>query len=130
MEILKEVTQWDCDYQAPNHTYLVNNKNQIIAYAKKHSNNITILKSRINLDKRYRKFIKDNHSSLSKLIIKYKSEDNIIIPDNTRVFNVKSNNREYTVLLKYNNYTCNCIGFGYRGKCKHSEAVAKKQQAS
>ena len=130
MEILKEVTQWDCDYQVPNHTYLVNNKNQIIAYAKKHSNNITILKSRINLDKRYRKFIKDNHSSLSKLIIKYKSEDNIIIPDNTRVFNVKSNNREYTVLLKDNNYTCNCIGFGYRGKCKHSEAVAKKQQAS
>jgi len=130
MEILKEVTQWDCDYQAPNHTYLVNNKNQIIAYAKKHSNNITILKSRINLDKRYRKFIKDNHSSLSKLIIKYKSEDNIIIPDNTRIFKVKSNNREYTVLLKDNNYTCNCIGFGYRGKCKHSEAVAKKQQAS
>jgi hypothetical protein len=130
MEILKEVTQWDCDYQAPNHTYLVNNKNQIIAYAKKHSNNITILKSRINLDKRYRKFIKDNHSSLSKLIIKYKSEDNIIIPDNTRIFKVKSNNREYTVLLKDNNYTCNCIGFGYRGKCKHSEAVAKKQQTS
>jgi hypothetical protein len=130
MEILKEVTQWDCDYQVPNHTYLVNNKNQIIAYAKKHSNNITILKSRINLDKRYRKFIKDNHSSLSKLIIKYKSEDNIIIPDNTRIFKVKSNNREYTVLLKDNNYTCNCIGFGYRGKCKHSEAVAKKQQAS
>jgi len=130
MEILKEVTQWDCDYQVPNHTYLVNNKNQIIAYAKKHSNNITILKSRINLDKRYRKFIKDNHSSLSKLIIKYKSEDNIIIPDNTRIFKVKSNNREYTVLLKDNNITCNCIGFGYRGKCKHSDAVAKKQQTS
>jgi hypothetical protein len=130
MEILKEVTQWDCEYQSPNHTYLVNNKNQIIAYAKNHSNNITVLKSRINLNKRYRKFIKDNHSLLSKLIIKYKSEDNIITDKDTRIFKVKSNNREYTVLLKDNVYTCNCIGFGYRGKCKHSAAVAKKQQAS
>ena len=130
MEILKEVTQWDCEYHSLNHTYLVNNKNQIIAYAKNHSNNITVLKSRINLDKRYRKFIKDNHSLLSKLIIKYKSEDNIITDKDTRIFKVKSNNREYTVLLKDNVYTCNCIGFGYRGKCKHSAAVAKKQQAS
>jgi hypothetical protein len=130
MEILKEITPWIVDYRQPNHTYLVNNKNQIIAYAKNHSKDITILKSRINLDKRYRKFIKDNHSVLSKLIIKYKSEDNIITDKDTRIFKVKSNNREYTVLLKDNVYTCNCIGFGYRGKCKHSDAVAKKQQTS
>jgi hypothetical protein len=50
--------------------------------------------------------------------------------NNTRIFKVKSKDKEYTVLLKDNNYNCNCIGFGYRGKCKHSDAVAKKQQAS
>jgi hypothetical protein len=37
MEILKEITQWDVDYQQPNHTYLVNAKNKVVAYAKWHS---------------------------------------------------------------------------------------------
>ena len=136
MEILKEITQWQVDYRPPNHTYLVNNKNQIIAYAKYNSNKIEILKSRHKLDKRYRKFISDNHSGLSKLIPKYISEDikkediqKDIIPKNSRVFKVKSKGKQYTVILNNNQYNCNCIGFEYRRKCKHVEAVAKKQQS-
>ncbi len=135
MEILKEITNWEVDYRQPNHTYLVNNKGQIIAYAKWHSNEIDILKSRNTLDKRYRKFIKDNHSGLSKLIPQYIKEDNIkdnqkmIIPDNVRVFKVKSKEKEYMVTMDNNNrLSCHCTGFGFRRKCKHVEAVAKKQQ--
>ena len=37
--------------------------------------------------------------------------------------------KTYTVELIGGKYHCNCIGYGYRGKCKHSESVAKKQQA-
>lgn len=134
MEILKEVTNWDVEYRQPNHTYLVNKKGQIIAYAKWHSNEIDILKSRNVLDKRYRKFIIDNHSELSKLIPKYIKEDNIkdnqkmIIPDNARVFKVKSKDKEYQVILSNNRLSCNCTGFGFRRKCKHVDAVAKIQQ--
>ena len=137
MEILKEVTQWQVDFRQPNHTYLVNNKNQIIAYAKWHTNEIEILKSRHVLDKRYRKFISDNHNQLSKLIPNYIKEDikkednkNDYIPKNSRVFKVKSNNKEYQVILNNNQYTCNCTGFSYRRKCKHVDAVAKKQQST
>lgn len=137
MEILKEVTNWDVDYRQPNHTYLVNNKGQIIACAKWHSNEIEIYRSRQTLNKRYRKFVKDNHSELSKLFSKYKNEDNQkekeFIPvktDNIRTFKVKSKEKEY--LVEYNkitkNYTCSCIGFGYRRKCRHVDAVAKKIQ--
>ena len=76
MEILKEITQWEVSYRQPNHTYLVNNKGQIIAYAKWHSNDIMIFKTRDTLNKRYRKFEKSNHSGLSKLLSQFKNEDN------------------------------------------------------
>ena len=138
MEILKEVTQWDVEYRQPNHTYLVNNKNQIVAYAKWHSNEIMLFKSRTTLNTRYRKFEKSNHSGLSKLLSKFKDEDNqkesksnsIIKPeksDNIRLFKVNSKGKDYIVEYnaKVKQVTCPCIGFGYRRKCKHSDAVFK-----
>jgi len=134
MEILKEITQWDVEFKQPNHTYLVNNKNQIVAYAKWHSNEIMVFNSRNTLDKRYRKFEKTNHKALFKLIKQFEAEDNqkeekqkIIKSDNVRLFNVKSKGKEY--LVEFNTagkyITCPCIGFGYRRKCKHADAVAK-----
>jgi hypothetical protein len=134
LKILKEVTHWNVDFsRQPNHTYLVNGKGQIVAYAKWHGDDIDEFKSRSYLDKRYRKFIEDNHSGLSKLIPKYnqfEKEDNNkkIISNNTRIFKVKSLDKEYTVEYTQNRYNCTCIGYGYRGKCKHIDAVAKKQQ--
>jgi len=138
MEILKEITNWQVDYRQPNHTYLINNKNQIIAYAKWHSNDIMIFKTRSVLNKRYRKFEKVNHSGLSKLINQFKSEDNksenksttFTKSINTRIFKVKSKDKEYNV--EYNTlghyFVCSCVGFGYRRKCRHVDAVAKKIQ--
>ena len=139
MEILKEITQWDVEYRQPNHTYLVNNKGQIVAYAKWHSNDIMLFKSRSTLDKRYRKFEKTSHKALSKLIPQFISEDNnqkekvvSFKSNNIRTFKVKSKQKEYIVEFnKIGKYiTCSCIGFGYRRKCKHSEAVAKKLQTA
>jgi hypothetical protein len=136
MEILKEITQWDTGYRQPNHTYLVNKKGQVLAYAKWHTNDIELLKSRRILDKRYRKFIKDDHSGLSKLFSKFKSEDivddhkkeKVKKSDNIRLFKVKSNDKEYNVEYNVSGkfLTCSCIGFGYRRKCKHVDAVSKK----
>jgi hypothetical protein len=134
MEILKEVTKWDVEYRQPNHTYLVNNKNQIVAYAKWHSKEIMVFKSRTRLDTRYRKFEKTNHKELSKLINQFKSEDiqkeekqTFVRPNYVRIFKVKSKGKDYIVEYntKIKQVTCPCIGFGYRRKCKHSDAVAK-----
>jgi hypothetical protein len=134
MEILKEITKWEVDYRQPNHTYLVNNKNQIVAYAKWHTNEVMVFKTRTTLNTRYRKFEKSNHSELSKLIEQFSSEDiqkeekqKYIKPDYVRLFNVKSKGKVYIVEFntKVKQITCPCIGFGYRRKCKHSDAVAK-----
>ena len=134
MEILKEVTQWDVEFKQPNHTYLVNKKNQVVAYAQWHSNQITVLKTRNVLNTRYHKFEKTNHKELSKLINQFSSEDKqqeekqkYIKPNYVRLFNVKSKGKVYIVEFntKVKQFTCPCIGFGYRRKCKHADAVAK-----
>lgn len=136
MEILREITQWSVDYsRQPNHTYLVNAKNQIVAYAKWHSkSDVQIFKSRHTLDKRYRKFEIVQHSKLAKIAKQFANEDikkekEIIKPtENIRVFNVKSKDKVYTVTFNKNSkqVICGCIGFGYRHYCKHSDAVAKQ----
>lgn len=139
MEILKEVTNWDVEYRQPNHTYLINKKNQVVAYAKWHSpTDIQIFKTRQVLDKRYRKFEKVSHAGLSKLVAQFKEEDKPekvekIKPTKlVRVFNVKSKskNKVYEVTFNVQNKTvsCGCTGFGYRRKCSHSEAVFKMVQ--
>jgi hypothetical protein len=135
MKTLKEITEWAGDYsRQPNHTYLVNSKNQIVAYAKWHSQkDILVFKSRRELDKRYRKFIEVSHKGLEKIAkniedtLPEKSEP-IKPSENVRVFNVKSKDKVYTVTFNKNSkqVVCGCIGFNYRRHCKHSDAVAKK----
>jgi len=121
LEILKETTVWS-DGSNANHTYLLDGT-KIVAYAKYSDNTVQVLKSQIKIDKRYRTFVKTKHSGLEKLI------KNITPKSNTRVFKVQSKEKEYFVELSDYNYSCTCTGFNFRGKCKHIDAVAKKQQS-
>jgi hypothetical protein len=125
MEIIKETTKWQSDFAVPNHTYLLNNKGRVIAYLSDKSNQVIQLKSGFILNKRYRKFIKVNNPALSKIAESFKEEVDIIKP-NVRVFNVKSKDKNYRVEYDNGLISCGCIGFGYRGKCKHAEAVSKQ----
>jgi hypothetical protein len=93
-----------------------------------------LFKSRTTLNTRYRKFEKSNHKALSKLINQFVAEDNqtekkekFIRPNYVRLFKVNSKGKDYIVEFntKVKQVSCPCIGFGYRRKCKHSEAVLK-----
>lgn len=121
LEILKETTVWNTDYPVKNHTYLLDG-NKLIAYAKFGTNDIVISKKQFNIDKRYRTFARDNHSGLSKLIKKEKTDPN------TRVFKIQSGEKEYFVTKKDTRYSCTCTGFNFRAKCKHIDAVVKTLQ--
>jgi len=121
LEILKETTVWS-DGSNANHTYLLDGS-KIIAYAKYSDNSVQVLRTQIKIDKRYRTFIKAKHFGLENIIKSSPTKSNI------RVFKVKSKEKEYFVELSDYNYTCTCTGFNFRGKCKHIDAVAKKQQA-
>ena len=121
LEILKETTVWS-DGSNANHTYLLDGS-KIIAYAKYSDNSVQVLRTQIKIDKRYRTFIKAKHFGLENIIKSSPTKSNI------RVFKVKSKEKEYFVELSDYNYTCTCTGFNFRGKCKHIDAVAKKQQS-
>jgi hypothetical protein len=129
-EILKEVTEWQSDYRVPNHTYLLDGKGNIIAYLPETGGNIIISKSKsIKLNKRYRKFVKVKNINLAKLSKSLPApvKEEFKKPKSVRAFKVKSNDREYLVeVFAGNKLSCNCVGFGYRGKCKHSDAVKAK----
>ena len=121
LEILKETTVWS-DGSNANHTYLLDGS-KIIAYAKYSDNSVQVLRTQIKIDKRYRTFVKTKHFGLQNLIKSTPTKSN------TRVFKVQSKTKEYFVELSDYNYTCTCTGFNFRGKCKHIDAVAKKQQS-
>ena len=121
LEILKETTVWS-DGSNANHTYLLDGT-KIVAYAKSSDNSIQVLRTQIKIDKRYRTFVKTQHSGHEKFIKSTPTKSN------TRVFKVQSKTKEYFVELSDYNYTCTCTGFNFRGKCKHITAVAEKQQS-
>lgn len=132
MEILKEITVWNTDYSVCNHTYLLDKSGGVIAYAKNGGDEIIISKTRIKIDKRYRKFIKDKHPALSKIMARTKESNEPetentkpVKRDNVRIFKVNSGVKEYFVEYNsvYKTLSCNCVGYGFRRKCKHVDAV-------
>lgn len=102
MELLKEVTVWENN--TPNHTYLVEG-DKVLGYLKRHEFPVTMFKTPMRFDRRYRKFdvVVDNPFN---------------IEDNASVKIVKgSKGQSYTVNI--NEGTCSCPGFRFRGDCKH-----------
>jgi hypothetical protein len=126
----KEVTEWDnSEFVVPNHTYLFDGKSNILAYAKASNDELVILHKPLPVDTRRRKFIKVKHKALDEYAATVVIEE----PDlqNTPHWLVKSDSgKTYTVTIESGKYTCNCVGYAYRGKCKHSDSVALEQQSS
>ena len=125
----KEVTEWDNnEFVVPNHTYLFDGKSNILAYAKASNDELVILHKPLPLDNRRRKFIKVKHEALDAY------GDTIVlapppVANNINIFMVKSDSgKEYTVEKIDGKYSCNCVGFAYRGKCKHSDQIMKAQE--
>ena len=126
----KEITEWDnSEFVVPNHTYLFDGKSNILAYARASDGEVMVLPKPIKIDTRRRKFVKVNHKALQSLAKTLQLPEETLQSDFPN-WQVKSDSgKTYTVELIGNHYHCNCVGYSYRGKCKHSESVAKKQQA-
>ena len=124
----KEITEWDnSEFNVPNHIYLFDGKSNILAYAKESSDEVTIFKKPLPMDTRRRKFEKVKHKALDALAktIFVEPEQEITTPH----WKVKSDSgKTYTVELIGNKYVCNCVGYSYRGTCKHSDQIKKEQK--
>ena len=126
----KEVTEWDnSEFVVPNHTYLFDGKSNILAYAKASNDEMVILHKPLPIDTRRRKFVKVKHKALDEYGATVVLEE----PDltNTPHWSVKSDSgKTYTVTLESGKYTCNCVGYAYRGKCKHSEQIRNENESN
>ena len=122
----KEVTEWDnSEFVVPNHTYLFDGKSNILAYAKASNDELVILHKPLPMDTRRRKFIKVKHKALDE----YGATVVLDVPnlENTPHWSVKSDSgKTYTVTFESGKYQCNCVGYAYRGKCKHSDEIKEK----
>ena len=125
----KEVTEWDnSEFVVPNHTYLFDGKSNILAYAIEGTDEITVFNKPLKMDTRRRKFEKVKHTGLEILAGTFQLESKPTQSDYPN-WKVKSDSgKEYTVELISGKYHCNCVGYGYRGKCKHSESIKKENE--
>jgi hypothetical protein len=125
----REVTEWkDTEFRMPQHIYLFDGKSNALAYAKEGQEDIFIFKAPLKIDTRRRKFEKVKHKALDKfgktVILKPDAK-----ADGVTSFEVKSDSgKTYVVTLESGKYQCNCVGYSYRGKCKHSEQITKAQE--
>ena len=126
MQILKEVTDW----QWPNHTYLLDKKGYLIAYIKEGQDEINKV-SRLPFSKTGRKFVKATDEKLLQQFAEL-SEQPIL---NGEVLGIESfpswtvdgsKGNTYIVEKIGDKYHCNCTGYGFRGKCKHSEQIKEQ----
>ena len=124
----KEMTEWDkSEFVVPNHTYLFDGKSNILAYAKASNDELVILHKPLPLDTRRRKFVKVKHKVLDEYA------KTVVLPevnlDNVPHWLVKNDKgKTYTITLESGKYQCNCVGYSYRGKCKHSEQIRKENE--
>jgi len=129
ISVYKEITEWDkAEFKVPNHTYLFDGKSNALAYAREGDGEVYVFKKPLPMDTRRRKFEKVNHPALQKLAKTLQSKEKTLQSEFPN-WKVKGDSgKEYVVELIGGKYHCNCIGYGYRGKCKHSEQIKKENQ--
>ena len=127
----REITDWsDSEYLVPNHTYLFDGKSNILAYEISGSKEVVVFKKPLKVSTTRRKFEKVKHKALDALAKKFQAEE-VIEKSNNPQWQVKSDSGKiYTVELIAGKYSCNCVGYGYRNKCKHSEQIKNENSIS
>ena len=113
MEALRETTVWTgVEYQQPNHDYLLDG-DRVVAYRPWGTAEIRILKGKIKIDRRGRKFERLEPNPFEGFDTAAKEP---------MVLEVQgSKGAVYRVDVEAK--TCTCPGFTFRGNCKHVEAL-------
>jgi len=110
MEAVVETTQWSGNVQ-PNHKYLLDGA-KVLAYIKQGSTTPFYFKNPITIDKRGRKFVPLKSNPFK---VKEKSTVVKVSGSKGQVYSIDTENK-----------TCDCMGFGFRGKCRHLSELLKQ----
>ena len=116
MILVKEITSdWVGVVCPPNHTYLMDDRmNSVIGYFKQHNpNTFHLLKNPLTIDTRHRKF--KVMQTGYKFVRDKEAAPHWVVEG--------SGGHKYVVSQDKIGYNCSCVGFKYRGKCKHIDGV-------
>jgi dipeptidyl aminopeptidase/acylaminoacyl peptidase len=112
MEAVREVTKWEVDYRQPNHDYLLDG-DKILAYRPWGTAEIRVLKGKVKLDRRGRKFVKLDENPFK----------NFEQPQTQPLIIEVKGSKGQTYYVNKEEGRCTCQGFQFRGRCKHVEQV-------
>lgn len=113
MEAVRETTVWTgVDYRQPNHDYLLDG-DTVVAYRPWGTAEIRVLKSKLKIDRRGRKFEKLEPNPFEGFDTA-KAEPMVLEVQGSK-------GAVYRVDVEAK--TCTCPGYTFRGNCKHVEAL-------
>lgn len=110
MEAVREITEWKVEYRTPNHDYLLDG-DRVVAYRPWGTGPIQVLRGKLKIDRRGRKFVKlvpNPFAGFDK-------------PEKEPVVVEVKGSKGNSYFVNKEEGTCTCPGFQFRGKCKHVE---------
>ena len=107
MEAVREVTVWDVEYRQPNHDYLLDG-DRIIATRDWGEGPIKWLSGQMKIDRRGRKFQKLDPNPF---------EGHDLQP--VKTYREVQGSKGEIYMIDVEAGTCTCMGFQFRGTCKH-----------
>jgi hypothetical protein len=125
MKYFQETTDWG-NNKTPNHIYyLKDDKSSMVGYIKVGTKKLIKLSVPITIDVRGRKFVelKDKKGEPDSVYFIKKPDvksDNVVTVEG-------SNGKKYTLEKIAGKYVCNCPGYTFRQKCKHSDEMNKNE---
>jgi hypothetical protein len=119
MKYYQEVTEWNASFAVPNHIYYMNDaQTEAVGYIPVGKDQLIKFSKPMKIDKRGRKFIKLNRAAEKDSVYfgKKQEEPNAITVEG-------SGGKKYLITKSNGTYSCSCLGFSFRGKCKHVESL-------
>ena len=123
MKTLQEVTQWESDFEVPNHTYFVSdNREKVFAYAKRGTTEVFQFKTPYNFSTRGRKFVEVANTYGFSIADEPEPETRGV------TYTVRGSGANvYTVSDDRGVWSCSCPASKWkRGDCKHVKLIREK----
>ena len=117
MKAFQETTEWDTEFNMPNHVYfLSDSKDKMYGYVKASTGEIQEMATPYKFKASGRKFKEVNN-----VWGFFPKEELILVGETHKVLGSKG--AVYTVTNDRGSWTCTCSGFKFRGQCRHVESL-------
>jgi len=126
-KIFKEVTEWKVPYRQPNHVYLMSG-DRVLAYSRWGDSDPEYFTNPNRIDRRGRKFVEIKNNPWGFDLRVSVESDSEQKPKGQTWTITGSKGNEYIVSLDGGRWSCTCPGHGFRGRCRHVDALSASVQ--